>query len=169
MPGHLETLESFQQLKADLEAHTQSRCFDAALSVLALTRTIVCYSDFAPLVGYHHRDNKLWKALGVAMATDKSSGRPLRCSLVVNKSAGLPGASYFFEARRLGFEIDTIEEAELLFWLDQLVALGVEPPSWSLAQMAQYLSPGSTTVKAPPWAGKIMKEYLRDRQATTTG
>lgn len=103
---------------------------DAALSVLAATKTIACYSDVAPVCGHHHRDAKFWTKLGESMRRDHAAGVGLRCSLIVNKQQGIPGASYFDMARSLGMPIAKTYDAELAFWRSQLQKLSVPEPEW---------------------------------------
>jgi len=98
---------------------------EAMLDTLALAKHIACYSDVAPIVGFPARSSKFWALLGQSMRIDQSCGRPIRCSLVVNKQTGIPGNSYFDMAASLGYVFENTQEGRIAFWRSQLEKFGI--------------------------------------------
>ena len=120
----------------------------SALNTLAAIKHIAVYSDFSPIVGYHHRDGRLYKLLGDAMTADHLRGRPFTSSLVVSKQYGVPGDAYFEMARTLGVEVEDSYKGRVKFWLGQIKALEVKVPEWAQHQV-QFWETGSWAPTPP--------------------
>ena len=91
----------------------------AVLDALALCGEPQPYSKVAPIVGYHHRSKAFFRQLGRSLREDHAAGKPLRASLVINKSIGMPGNSYFEVCRDLGYNMQ-LAGGEQAFWGDQV-------------------------------------------------
>lgn len=107
----------------------------SALNTLAFLKHIAVYSDFSPIVGFHHRDGRLYRFLGEAMQADHLRSRPLTSSLVVSKQHGIPGDAYFDVAHTLGFEVGADYKSRVNFWVGQIRALEVRVPDWAQRQL----------------------------------
>ena len=89
------------------------------LDALALAAEPQPYSLVAPLIGYHHRDPSFHVQLELVLREDHAEGRPLRPSLVINKTLGMPGSGYFKVCRELGHDIPD----EATFWREQILKI----------------------------------------------
>jgi hypothetical protein len=88
------------------------------LDAIALSGEPQPYSAVAPILGLGPRDRRLHHLLGRSLCEDHAASRPLRASLIFNKTLGMPGAGYFEVCRTLGYNIPPSNEAQ--FWSERL-------------------------------------------------
>jgi len=109
---------SFDLLRETILKEVRYHKVTVLLETLKVAKTTLYYSEAAPILGYHHRDSNFWSLLGETMVEDYGARRPLSCSLVISKTRGNPGNSYFTAARDIGFDIELDLQSEHNFWLE---------------------------------------------------
>ena len=89
------------------------------LKEIARARSVITYSDIAPLVGVDIRTS-LGRLIAEVCAHEVEHGRPMLGSVVVRKDTGMPGDGYFKGACRLGqFDPDG-KKGKRAFWAEEL-------------------------------------------------
>ena len=89
------------------------------LKEIARARSVITYSDIAPLVGVDIRTS-LGRLIAEVCAHEVAHGRPMLGSVVVRKNTGMPGDGYFKGACRLGqFDPDG-KKGKRAFWAEEL-------------------------------------------------
>ena len=94
------------------------------LKEVARSRSLITYSDIAPLVGVDIRTSpgrrEIGRLIAEVCAHEVEHGRPMLGSVVVRKDTGMPGDGYFKGACRLGqFEPDG-QKDKRSFWAEEL-------------------------------------------------
>jgi len=94
------------------------------LKEVARARSVITYSDIAPLVGVDIRTSpgrrEIGRLIAEVCAHEVEHGRPMLGSVVVRKDTGMPGDGYFKGACRLGqFEPDG-QKDKRSFWAEEL-------------------------------------------------
>ncbi len=94
------------------------------LKRVARSKSVITYSDIAPLVGVDIRTSLGRRGIGRLIAEvcahEVAHGRPMLGSVVVRKDTGMPGDGYFKGASHLGqFEADSRKDKRS-FWAEEL-------------------------------------------------
>ena len=94
------------------------------LKGVARLKSVITYSDIAPLVGVDIRTSlgrrEIGRLIADVCAHEVAHGRPMLGSVVVRKNTGMPGDGYFKGACRLGqFDADG-QEDKRSFWSEEL-------------------------------------------------
>jgi hypothetical protein len=94
------------------------------LKEVARARSVITYSDIAPLVGVDIRTSlgrrEIGRLIAKVCAHEVAHGRPMLGSVVVRKDTGMPGDGYFKGACRLGqFDPDGKKDKRA-FWAEEL-------------------------------------------------
>lgn len=95
------------------------------------------YVPIAKAFGLFSGGTDLARVLGEIQEEDDKNGHAFHSSLVVGAERGIPGNGYFEHARtKLKRSIPKTPPAELLFWADQMKALGVPYPPQAVTYAA---------------------------------
>lgn len=126
----MRTTGSFQARLSSIDDDHQWELSDTTLDAWLVVGCAATYATHTKTAGYgddQQRNPNAHRHLGRSMEFDHKNGKPLRCSLVINKKWGMPGEQYFEMARSLGYNIPNYPAAERSFWEKQIMELGLDP------------------------------------------
>ena len=91
---------------------------------MARSKSVITYSDIAPLVGVDIRTSlgrrEIGRLIADVCAHEVEHGRPMLGSVVVRKDTGMPGDGYFEGACRLGRFDPDAKKDKRAFWAEEL-------------------------------------------------
>jgi hypothetical protein len=129
-------------MRANIQGHYTSidddhqwELSDSVLDAWLVAGVIASYQTHTITAGYgpnQQRAPRAHRDLRRSMEMDVKAGKAPRCSLVINKKLGMPGAEYFEVARSLGFNIPYTLNDERAFWESQIRLLGLDPTALRL-------------------------------------
>ena len=118
---------SFDNVSKDLDATIYAAHVRGILLYhIAVLQKAVSYGKLAKATGDMPSGGQLAQALARIAEHDHFAGKPFSTAIVVREDTGIPGSGFFNQCRKLGYDILDDPAAELLFWRESMVKLGVE-------------------------------------------
>lgn len=141
-------------------------------------KLLVTYGALARTLETIPGGGQLAQALSLITEDDHRAKRPLSTAVVVNNNREFPGSGFFTQCRSLGYHINRDDDAEYVFWKNQLDRMGVAP--FTLETLVQTpedencvrvirrpfvtdaVSRGIRTTTAPAAVGSSLADQIRE-------